>query len=801
MRLRSQAKRGKARVEEVSSPSGPSLLNAFYDRDHIVLVRREGDRVRYRRAPCEYSCFIRSADLTRSLYRQLRMSQMVQSVKKEGKWTRILWSNRDTVLKACILFAEEGIETFEGGVSPIRRYCADHNVVIDKPRRVFLDIETDSRVPPTLAKQGEARVLCWALVRPDGAVRKAMLAEDSDEAEFELLLYLWESLEMFDQVVSWSGLWGSKLGFDASVIIARASHLGLMVNPDRWLWLDHLELFRKMNTMAAKSGAEKQSFKLEAIAQELLGEGKDDFDASKTWEAYIGGEKSRKRMLRYCVKDTDLLRRIDEKTGYIDLLQTLCEVTGTFPDSHGMNPGAQVDNFMLRLALERDHRFPSRVKRSGGGSFKGAFVMEPAETGIVKNVHVADFSSLYPSIIITWNMSPETKRDPEQLNGGDIATAALTEIPFDVSAEGLLPAAVNKMLTLRKEWSNLQASLPPNTPEWVDAGRRSTAYKIATNSFYGVIGAPFSRFFDRDIGESVTQCGVWLIQETIKAAEDQGMRVVYGDTDSLFVAGATKDEFAAFVDWCNGTLYPRLLKERGCKENRINLGYEKEFERIVIITKKRYCGKYLHYKGEEATEDSEPEVKGLEYKRGDTAKFTRDMQEQVVNLLMSGCEDPKRFEDEILKPWQDKLLNQPLELDEVVVYKRLSKPLDQYVRRFKDNGEFRRDLPHIEMARVLESRGEEIAEGVKIGYVCVDGGRSPKEYIPAQDWDGTVDRYELWDKTVWPASKRLLEAAFPGHDWSPWKRTRPRKRRGCAKRPPAPTPKRRRRKLAKPAKG
>lgn len=769
-RLRSQVKK-RAKTEAVSTPSGPAFVNAFYDRNHIVLVRRAGDKVRYRRSPCEYSCFIRSSDLTRSLYRQLRESAMVRSVKREGKWTRIMWANRDTVLKACAVFGDQGIPNFEGGVSPIRRYCADHNVVIDRPRRVYLDIETDSRVPPARARDGEARVLCWSLVREDGAVRKAMLKADTDDAEHDLLKYLWDSLEAFDQVIAWYGD-----GFDFPVVQIRAAHLGVNVNARRWLWLDHLELFRRMNMMAAESGDEKQSMALGSIATSLLGEGKDPFDASKTWEAWEAGGKLRKRMMRYCVKDTDLMRRIEEKTGYIELLQTLCEVTGTFPDSHGMNPGAQVDNFMLRLALERDHRFPSRVEKHGSEKFKGAFVMDPTEHGIVKNVHVADFSSLYPSIIITWNMSPETKLPPDEWpHGVTPAIAALTDIPFDTSEQGLLPAAVDKLMKLRKKWSKLQASLPPNTPEWIDAGRRSTAYKIATNSFYGVIGAPFSRFFDREIGESVTQSGVWLIQETIKAAEAQGMRVVYGDTDSLFVAGATKEEFGAFVDWCNTDLYPDLLRQRGCKENRIDLGYEKEFERIIIVTKKRYIGKYEHFKGEAATADSKPEVKGLEYKRGDTAKFTRDMQEQVVNLLMSGCEDPMRFEVEILRPWQDLLLNQSLTLEQVVIYKRLSRPLDGYVRRFKDNGERRRDLPHVEMARVLEARGHDVGEGVKIGYVCTDGGVSPKVYIPAQDWDGTCDRYELWDRLVWPASMRLLEAAFPGHDWKPWKRTRPRK--------------------------
>lgn len=784
--------RSEAASKKVDANEGPSFLNAFFDRGTIVFVRRDGDIVSYRRVPAEASCFIRSGELTRKLHRMLSQSAKVTGIAREDPYTRIRWRDRDEASSGCLALEREGVATFEGAVNPIRRFCADNRVHIAKPRRVYLDIETDSRVP--FSRKETARILCWVLAEAtadgDRVVARDLLKADTDDAETSVLNSLWRSLNDFDQVVAWNGD-----RFDFEVIKARSIEHRMRVNPQRWLWLDQLELFRRMNMMAAESGAEKQSFALNAIAMSVLGEGKAAFDASKTWEAWNTPPcrdqtcmRCRECLVVYCEKDTLLMPRIERKTGYIELLQTLCEVTGTFPDSRGINPGSQVDNFMLRLSAEKGYRFPTKHGMTVSEKFRGAYVMEPRANGITNNVHVCDFASLYPSIILSWNMSPETKL-PRAID--ECAIAAITNVAFRTDRQGILPIAVDELLRLRKYWSELQASLPPGTPEWVDAGRRSTAYKIAANSFYGVAGAPVSRIFDREVAESVTQCGVWLVQLVIEEAEKRGMRVIYADTDSAFVAGVPEQTFREFVGWCNESLFPLKLKERGCTTNRIKLAYEKEFERVVFLTAKRYVGRYRHYKGKAATEQTKPEVKGLEYKRGDASKFARTFQEQMVHKFMGygpflkdgPCEDPDSFEI-LVKEWKQRILDGDLQLEDVVVYKRLSKSLAAYPRRTNMNGSPRRDLPHVEIARELEKRGVDVGEGAKIGYFCRDGSKNPKTYASAEDWDGGCDRFDLWEKNVWPPTSRLLQAAFPDFTWSQHDKTRPKKQRAKRELPP-----------------
>lgn len=792
------------------APSADGLLNVSWQRDNLVIVERLAGQIVVRERRAEYACFIRS-DLDPAKKRIIRDHPAVLGMLEEGVWTRVLWRSTREREDLCQALHRDGIMTYEGDVNPVRRFMTDTSMVHATPRLAFLDIETDSRVAPRLAAEGNARILCWAVVGADGRKRVGVLEANTDQAERALLQRLFSILEDYDQVVAWNG---DK--FDFPAIQARCGRRGVKVNFARWLWLDHMDLFVRMNTGAAESGDEKQFLALQAIATALLGEGKDNFDASQTWQAWAAGGAERQRLVRYCVKDTDLLRRLEEKTGYVGLLQTLAETCNVFADSRGINPTIQAEGFLLKLGAERDYRFPSSFQRGGGTKFKGAYVMEPQCHGITRNVHVGDFASLYPSIIVTWNMSPETLvvgQEHDDLTVVHAQGAApledcysyspITGRFFRTDQEGILPHAVKEVLRLRKFWNDEKAKHPPGSPKWVEANRKSTAYKIAANSFYGVIGSPMSRFFNREVAESVTQCGAWLIQETIRAGEQRSMVAIYGDTDSLFIAGCTRTQFEVFVQWCNEDFYPVQLAALGCKDNRIKLAYEKEFERIIFTSAKRYIGRYVHYKGTMADESSKPEIKGLEFKRGDSIRLARQVQAEVVDLLLGGgvlrptlpasecVEDPQVFID-AMQRWQDHILAGELQLEDVVISKRLNKKLHEYSRKRKKDGAWAKQLPHIELARKLHEAGEDMSEGAKVSYFVFDAGtKGDVEYRTAADWDGTCDRFEVWEKLTWPPTERLLAAAFPTVAWPKlFGSVRPKApRRGrVAPTPPPPPP-------------
>lgn len=762
------------------SPPADAVLNAQWQGERVVLVRRDAQgALSLQHVPAEHSCFMRLVDVPQTRFDQMRSHPAVADVRREGEWVRVRFVSRLDLTIFVASAIKDKLPTFEAFVSPVLRHMVDNNLRVATPRVIWVDIETDSRVP--FSRKEDMRVLCWCVDDGKGFTARGLLKADTDAQEREVLSAFWQAIEPYDLVAAWSGD-----RFDFPVLGERSIRTGLIgpgrIDASRWLWLDHLELFRRMNMGASDSGEEKQSFKLDTVARKFLGPdvGKLEFDASQTWQEWAAGGARRKRLVDYCAQDTRLMPQLEDATGYIQLLFTLADACGTFPDSRGINPSVQVEGFLQRLALARGHKFPTVPRRPYGqksehaseGKFKGAFVMEPKGKGIHRDVHVADFSAMYPSIIRSWNMSPETivgmgAPGPSD----DTSWSPLTKASFDTMREGILCAAVGELLRLRKEWTAKKNAEPPGTDAWKEADRRSAAYKIATNSFYGVIGAPHGRFFDRRVAEAVTQCGAWLIHQTIAAAEHAGMEVIYGDTDSLFVVGAQRADFEAFVQRCNDELYPQILRDVGCKSNYVALAYEKQFDRLILSTAKKYIGSFVHYKGKAASRDSRPEVKGLEYKRGDATRFARQLQEQVVyRLLGFQCEpseDPRDFEA-LLETWRERMMTGELALSDVLISKRLSRPLAQYSRKVNKNGTASRQLPHIELAWELQAAGQDMNEGAKVDYVITDSEAKPLPVVAADKWDGTLNRGGMWRTQIAPASVRLLEAAFPDHDWQRW---------------------------------
>lgn len=760
------------------------MINGYVKGNRVVLVSRDATgKLKTGSVPAEYVTYFKAEDLDRveGLRRSVERASSVRGIKVEGDWLRVSW--RDEWTRRAFLndegsdgtpnlFKRHGITIYEGDVSPVRRYCVDHAVQITNPKRAYFDLETDSRVG--FSEKEKMRILSFAIVGDDGREHAMVLEEDTDEAEKTLLESFWAFVYDYDQLIAWNGD-----GFDFPVLLARTTDRKIKVDTQRFLLLDQLLVYKRLN-VASESGDEKTSLKLQDVAMQLLGHGKDDFDASKTYQEWATGDRD--RLLKYNIQDTRLLKEIEEKTGFISLFQVIAEACRVFPDTQGLNPTQQVDSFLLRLGLEHGVHFRSRTRVSGEiEPYQGAFVLEPKYHGIARNIHVADFASLYPSIILTWNMSPETKlvdSPTGQLPPGRCRSPK-TGICFDVTTPGLLPTALRVLLDLRKSWNFKKAALPPGTDDWKDADRKSTAYKVVANSFYGVIGTPYSRYFDRDIAESVALNGRWLIEHTISSAEDRGWTVGYADTDSLFVGDCSEEAFSEFVSWTNRELYPEILAKIGCKENAIKLAYEKAFERIVFTSAKRYAGNYLHYKGTRATEQSKPEIKGLEYKRGDTALLARQLQESVINKLLHGNELASDYVA-LVEAFQTKILKEPLTLKEVVISKSLSKSLKDYGGKVKKDGSDASVPAHVTVAKVLKDRGEEIREGSRISYVVIDGSVSPMGVIPAVDYQsGEVDRHYLWEHLVYPPTQRFLEHAFPDHveEFQRLADTRPKKSR------------------------
>jgi DNA polymerase elongation subunit (family B) len=864
----------------MSSAPNP-IVNAFLDDDGsriLVFEKTPEGEVRERRIRASYVTYHRASELDDRMMRSLKGSDHVAHIAHEGEgnaWVRIGWKNDALRRTARFKFRDMGVECFEGDVDPVMFWLVQNRARIAKPRRVYLDFEADSRVP--LSRKEDMRVLSWSLTAHDANEEGThetlvrVLEEDTEEAEADLLEKLVANLRRFDQVCTWEGDWkGGE--FDSVLFAARTRRCGLGVDPRRWMWLNQLAVWRKMNMHSAESGAEKESFKLEDIAWEQIGKGKEsvpDFVVKRfgdaalrglgglTWDLWEAGGKFRELLVRYNARDTEILRELEKKKGYITLFQATCEICGIPPVTRSLQPTRQMDGYLLRLGRERNHRFPTKAFREDDeeedkGKFKGAVVFSPKSVpvedegwtkehaaawrrehgfrnGILRDVHVCDFKSLYPSVMRTWNLSGDavagmmSKREVQAkgIPAGHCwspGNGLLTRVEPEV----VLPLALRDLMNERQKYSDEAARLPPGTPEWQDAMSKSTACKVTANSFYGGGGSSYSRFNNRDVSEACTQNGVHFLKLTAEEGEKRKMLLVYGDTDSNFVIGPTEDGFRKFVSWINKKRIPEEVARHGCKENFVELAFEKTFSRIVFVRAKAYVGRYSQYKGTRAKPDSEPEVKGVAYKRGDKGKLARELQGRVIDLLVGGLrvkdatgkkvpanlglrvgkcaegnpavvgeEEPGRAVETptddldvyraVLRAARDHVLTDPLPLEEVRFSKSINKKLKEYVKTTSTGKE---SVPaHITAAKALEARGEIIGAGSRVEYVVVDGSESPQKVIPASDYAGECDRFYLWERVFEP-SKSLLEAAFPDENWEEWGDVRPKKPRGKAAKVP-----------------
>jgi DNA polymerase I len=459
----------------------------------------------------------------------------------------------------------------------------------------------------------------------------------------------------------------------------------------------------------------------------------------------------------------------------------------------------QGDGFLLRLGALHGHRWPTKIHTEEAAHYQGAYVMEPSRTGVIDDVHVADFASLYPSIIRSWNISPETVmyRNDQDPPEGSCRVPYSDQVRFSKASRGMFPLALDELVARRAEYSRAQDAAEPGTKEWERFKRLSGAYKIVANSFYGIMGSAFTRFFNSQAAEAVTQTGAWLIKHVGKVSEEHGLEAFYGDTDSIFVTGDGK-RFTQVVADLNSEWKPLLL-DHGCDDCHVKLEFEKSFSRIVLVSAKRYIGRFAVYKGKHVTSDK-IEVKGLEYKRGDTIRLARQMQKELIDLLLGAHVPTVELCQEFVARWRERVMSGELSVDDIVLSQSV-KNLDDYADRYTSlrcpsagkklkcaytfrSTDVASDVPskcprcgtprnratqpvHVRVAKILAERGEEIRSGTRVEYLIVSEEGERIEGVPARD-AGALERISrdyYWTSRIYPPTARLLESAFPGVVW------------------------------------
>lgn len=437
--------------------------------------------------------------------------------------------------------------------------------------------------------------------------------------------------------------------------------------------LDYMELFKKFGyTYGAQ-----ESYKLDHIAHVVLGEKKLSY--AEYGNLYTLYKENHQKFIDYNIKDVQLVDRLEDKMGLITLALTVAYKGGVnYGDTFGVT--AIWDSIIYR-ELIRKKTVPSiRKGETQSSTFAGGYVKDP-QVGKHDWVVSFDLNSLYPNIIVQWNMSPETLVPKTNQIGVDYyldekntpnetrQAVAANGSQYKKSKVGIVPSIIIDYYDERKKIKKdmLKAKQSYEKKKTYELEReishldnRQMAIKILLNSLYGALGNKHFRYFDLRLAEGVTLTGQLVIRWAEKAMNAEMNRVlgtvdedyvIAIDTDSVYVNFGPmvkklqpKDPVSFIDKICTEHFEKMLEKSFGDLHNKMNsldprmvMAREVIADRGIWTAKKRYI---LNVHNNEGVQYTEPKLKimGIEAIKSSTPEVVREKFKEIFKIIMNGSE-------------------------------------------------------------------------------------------------------------------------------------------------------------------
>ncbi len=628
-------------------------------------------------------------------------------------------------------------------------------------RRVAFDIEVFTpfrgRIPnPNTA---EYPVISVAFIANDGLKKVFLLAKEGrwgsisedfpEDAEIEffdseaaLILETIRLLSGYPIVLSFNGD-----SFDLNYLHNRAVRLGI---PEEFLHIKygedkvkidtniHLDLYKFFKNRAIKSyafGGRYTEEKLDTIATALLGISKIKVEGNI-------GELNYADLISYNYRDAELTLRLttfnDELVWKLMiLLARIAKVS--LEDICRRSISKWIQNQFYWEHRRRNYLIPNpedikRHSRSSGTraviegkKYAGALVIEPPK-GVFFDVTVLDVASLYPSIIKRYNLSYETV-DFEKCRPGrrvGIRDETGREIHYVCIERPGLTAQITGLLRdyrvgLYKKKAK-DKSLPPEQRTWYDVVQR--AMKVFINASYGVFGAENFPLYSPAVAESVTALGRKSLYSILKKVAEIGIKVLYGDTDSIFLWAPTKEQLEKMQEWVSKNL-------------GLEIDVDKEFDYVLFTgLKKNYVGRYR---------GGGIEIKGLVAKKRNTPEFLKELVAELIDKLEK-AKTPEDFkelmewlEGEVRTLYRD-LKRKNITLDRLAFKVNLTKSIKEYTKNRP---------PHVKAALQLMRHGVAVEAGDIIIYVKVKSKDGYKAIQLTKLYEIDPDKYiEIIDNAL-----------------------------------------------------
>ena len=459
--------------------------------------------------------------------------------------------------------------------------------------------------------------------------------------------------------------------------------------------LDYIELYK----WYAPGGKSQESYRLDNIAQVELGEGKIAYDEYDSLHALY--RQNYQKFIEYNIKDVDLILKLDDKLKLLELAITLAYDTKTNYD----DVFAQTrmwDSLTYSYLLDKKIVVPPRVVKDKTSAFEGAYVKEP-QVGLHNWVASFDLNSLYPHLMMQYNISPETLIEPsnytdemrniimdgvsvDKMLSKQVDTSKLSGVTltpngqfFRTDKQGFLPKMMEEMYVDRSKFKKLMLKAKQDYENETDESKKydiekrrarynnlQLAKKVSLNSAYGALGSQYFRFYDLRQALAVTLAGqlsIRWIENKLNEYMNGLLKttgidyVIASDTDSIYLKlGPLVDKITqkdtkvekviSIMDKiCEDKLQPFIDTSYQELAEYVHAYKQKmEMKREGLSDKGIWTAKkryILNIYNNEGVQYNEPQIKvmGLEMIKSSTPSAVREKMRQSIGIMMNGSEE------------------------------------------------------------------------------------------------------------------------------------------------------------------
>jgi DNA polymerase elongation subunit (family B) len=459
--------------------------------------------------------------------------------------------------------------------------------------------------------------------------------------------------------------------------------------------LDYIELYK----WYAPGGKSQESYRLDNIAQNELGEGKISYDEYDNLHSLY--RLNHQLFIEYNIKDVELIVKLEDKLKLLELAVTLAyDTKSNFEDVFAQT--RMWDAMTYSYLLDKDIIVPPRIIKEKDGMFEGAYVKE-VQVGAHDFVASFDLNSLYPHLMMQYNISPETLIEPENytqemrdvlsqgvnvdkmliksVNLSNLSGVTLTPNGqfFRTDIQGFLPRMMEEMYEDRKKFKKLmlqakqEYEIETDESKKYEIAKRIARYdniqlakKVSLNSAYGALGSQYFRFYDLRMALGVTSAGQLSIR-WIESKINNWMNKIIGskdvdyviasDTDSIYLRMAElinkfikdtsdKQKVISLMDKiCEDKIQPYIDKSYGelaeyvhAYDQKMQMKREGLSDKGIWTAKKRYI---LNVYNNEGVQYAEPKMKvmGLEMVKSSTPSAIREKMKESIGIMLRGTEE------------------------------------------------------------------------------------------------------------------------------------------------------------------